>query len=486
MLRSMNRASSLGALTALMAVTTSIPTGCASQRPDRLASEEREESVAMLASVSPQRLRRDVETLAAFGTRHTLSETESDTRGIGAARRWTKQAFEEAADNSWRTGDQRVRVEFDSHMIPPDGRRIPREVEVVNVVATIPGVMPEARDRLYYVLSHLDSRASDPLDAESDAPGANDSASGVAMMIELMRVLSPMRLDSTIVLVATSGEEQGLYGARYHAQEAHERGRDIRAVLNNDTVGDPYGIFPRNARPGDPHHGDVEFARKNIRVFAEGVPAAADATVVRTISRLGAENDSPPRTLARYITNTVSAYPREAVPIDAWVIYRNDRFLRGGDHTPFVRLGYPAVRLTVPFENYDRQHQDVRVEDGVRYGDLPEYIDEDYLADVTRLNASVLVHLTNGPSSPPDTRVIVAELTNDSTLRWSESPEPDVAGYEVVWRETTAPNWQWVKDVGDVTEATIDLSKDNFLFGVRAYDEEGYRSPVAFPQAATE
>jgi len=282
--------------------------------------------------------------------------------------------------------------------------------------------------------------------------------------------MSPRRFDSTIVLMATSGEEQGLHGAREHAQKQVARGADIRAVLNNDTVGDPTNPSGPDA-PGE------------VRVFSEGLPPNASADDAGAIRRLGAENDSTSRQLARYVAEIASLYGAEVKPR---LIYRHDRFLRGGDHTPFNELGIAAVRFVEVHENYDRQHQDVRVEDGVRYGDLPEHVDPEYLAGVTRLNLATLAHLANAPSVPGSARVIVADLTNDTTIRWERSPEPDVAGYEIVWRDTTSPVWQHSHDAGDVSEATINLSKDNWIFGVRAYDEDGYRSPVAPLAAARE
>ncbi|MCC5822568.1 MAG: M20/M25/M40 family metallo-hydrolase [Phycisphaerales bacterium] len=424
----------------------------------------------VMAAIDPANLRQWVDRLAEFGTRHTLSDTESDTRGIGAARRWVAAEFERVTADSGRTGDLAVRVEFDPHAVPADGRRLVRDAEVVNVVCTIPGADPASRNRLYYVLAHLDSRASDPNDFTSDAPGANDDASGVAALIELARVLSRERLDSTIVLMATSGEEQGLFGARLHAQAAKAAGKDIRAVLNNDTIGDPTG--PRTVK-------------NEVRVFSEGLPLellTLDpnrlSAAVRQIRNLGAESDGQSRQLARYIHEIGELH---RAPVRAKMVFRPDRFLRGGDHTPFNELGFPAVRFTELYDSYDRQHQDIRVEGGVQYGDLPEFVDADYLADVTRLNAIALVHMANAPSIPANARIIVAELTNDTTLRWDPSPEPDVAGYEIVWRDTASPVWQHRQDVGNRTEGTVPRTKDNSTFGVRAYDRRGYRSPVAFP-----
>lgn len=434
------------------------------QTPDRV-----------VASIDPANLRAAVDTLAGFGTRHTLSDTASTTRGIGAARAWVAGQFEAATANSGRSGDLTCRIEFDTHAVEADGRRITRPVEVVNVVCTIPGADPSSRDRLYYVLAHLDSRATDVNNAEIDAPGANDDGSGVAALIELARVISAERLDATVVLMATSGEEQGLYGARLHAQAAKAAGKNIRAVLNNDMIGDPTG--PR-------------LVCNEVRVFSEGLPLemfSQDperiATAVRQIRSLGAESEGPSRQLARYI-HSIGELHR--APVRAKLILRPDRFLRGGDHTPFNETGFPAVRFTEMYDKHDRQHQDLRTDNGVAYGDVASAVDEGYLADVTRLNAAVLVHIANAPSTPTNARIIVAELTNSTTLRWDASPEPDVAGYEIVWRDTAALNWEHAQDVGTSTEGTVPRTKDNSTFGVRAYDRDGYRSPVAFPLPAQE
>lgn len=421
--------------------------------------------------IQADRMRADIQALANFGTRHTLSETQSDIRGIGAARRWIAKQFENAVASA---GNTTATVAFDAHRHEPDGRRLNQPVDIVNVVCTIPGSMPEARGRLYYVMGHYDSRASDVMDATSDAPGANDDGSGVAALLELARVLADAKLDATIVLMATAGEEQGLLGAGDHAKALNEAESDVRAVLNNDMVGDPTG-------PG----GLV--ATDRVRIFSEGLPAVAfdgrdaDAQVLASIRRLATESDAPSRQLARYIAEVGRVH---SMPVQPMLIFRPDRFLRGGDHTPFNELGFAAVRFTHVYEDYSRQHQDIRVNDGTAYGDVPEHVDAEYLANVTRLNAATLVHLCNAPSAPTNARIIVAELTNDTTLRWDASPEPDVAGYQVVWRATTASDWEELKDVGKITEATIDLSKDNWFFGVRAYDHDGYLSPVVTPHAA--
>lgn len=488
------RPAPLLALHALLALLTAGLAGCGG--PDRPAaldpetepgeaevsfaeSERRTESGAVpqgpppaqveevLREVDAERLRESVDTLAGFGTRHTFSETESDVRGIGAARRWIRDRLEEAAAGA---GGERMTVELESHRIEPDGRRVTRPVEVVNVVAVLPGAMAESRDRRYYVVGHYDSRASDPFDAESDAPGANDDASGTAVVLELARVMAPRTWDSTLVFLATAGEEQGLLGARAHAGRAASRGWDVRGVLSNDIVGDP------TAPSGHDY-------RERVRVFSEALPAELPPERLAEVRRLGAENDSPSRELARFASRVAARHRTGVRPMP---VFRIDRFLRGGDHSAFNDLGFPAVRFTEVAETYARQHQDVREEDGVSYGDLPEHVDETYLAGVARLNAAVLGHLANAPAPPAEARIVAAELTDDTTLRWRRGAEPDLAGYEVVWRPTDTPYWQESRDVGDVVEITLPLSKDNYFFGVRAYDRGGYRSPVAFPAAARE
>ncbi len=423
---------------------------------------------AMLAEISGDRMKQDVIALTGFGTRHTLSDTESATRGIGAARRWIKAELERDAAAAGRTGDEAMKVSFDSHIVQPDGKRVTRATEVVNVMAVLPGSLAQAASRRYYVIGHYDSRRSDPLDATGDSPGANDDASGSSVVLELARVMSRRRHDATLVFMTTAGEEQGLLGAKAHAAAARDAGADIRGVLNNDIVGDP------TAPSGAVH-------RDRVRVFSEGVPDQPSPEALAQLRRMAAESDSPSRQLARYVAE-VAAWHR--LDVQPQLIFRLDRFLRGGDHSAFNASGYPAVRFTVVEEHYNRQHQDVRMEGGVAYGDLPAFVDGSYLGGVARVNGAALMHLANAPSPPPDARIVTAELANDTTLRWSASPEPDVAGYEVLWRETTSGLWQHVRDVGPVTEARLAMSKDNWYFAVRAYDKDGYRSPAAFPGAA--
>ena len=415
----------------------------------------------LLASVRPARMGEDVARLAGFGTRHTLSDTTSKDRGIGAARTWIRDELARVPG---------VDVSLEAHVVPADGKRIPRDTEIVDVVGVIPGAMPAAAARRYYVVGHYDSRVADVMDATSDAPGANDDASGVAVVLEIARVLAGTKLDATVVLLATAGEEQGLYGARAHAHLAREQHKDIRAVLNDDIVGDP----------SDPSGGTHDRA---IRVFSGGIPPNATPAEIAEIRKLGAENDSPSRELARFVSDVAI---EDGLELSPELVFRADRFLRGGDHMAFLDEGFPAaIRFTTVAETFARQHADVRVEGGTRTGDQPEHVDPAYLARVARLEAAVLVHLASAPSSPPNARVDTSGLTNDSTLAWDASPEPDVAGYEIVWRLTTEPLWTHAVDVGAALRGTIPISKDDVVLGVRAYDAEGWRSPVTFARAAS-
>ncbi|MBL8747039.1 MAG: M20/M25/M40 family metallo-hydrolase [Phycisphaerae bacterium] len=467
--------------------------GCAHQHPDRPlggrgvtppANPVRAMVRGATENVSPARLRADIDRLVSFGTRHTMSDRASDTRGVGAAARWIKSEFDKAAADRARLGLPAMHVSLEPHTLEPDGRRIDAPVEIQNVVAVIPGRLEASgQAERIYISGHYDSRNGNEMDRTGDAPGANDDASGTAVAIELCRVLATREFDHTLVFVAFDAEEAGLYGSRKHVEQAVAENARIRAVLNNDIVGDPTSPDGRETRT-------------LIRLFSEGLQAGpiggdsiggrpgsgAGATIER-LRREGALGDSSSRQLARYVYETAWQHRTDVRPI---IIFRADRFLRGGDHTPFHDAGYPAVRFTEVHEDYNRQHQDVKVESGVRFGDEPQFVDANYLAGVARLNAAAAVCLASAPTAPADARIITAALDNTTTLRWSRSPDPDTAGYEIVWRETTSPVWNYVMDARNATEATINISKDNVFFGVRAYDREGYRSLVSFAYAARE
>ncbi len=442
---------------AVLAALLALPSLAAADPLDR-----NPEIAAVVSEVSPARIEHTIRTLVSFGTRNSLSDTTSETRGIGAARRWIKSELERCS----RESGGRLQVEFDPHHVET-GSRIPHPVDIVNVVATLPGLQPESRDRIYVVSGHYDTMPSHPIDGEKDAPGANDDASGTAVSMELACVMARHRFDATLVFMTVAGEEQGLYGSTGFATAAKEKGLDIAGMLDNDIVG--------NTRSAE---GAIDQGR--VRLFAQGVPPAKEPTAEQLrMLHTGGENDFPPRELARAVARAARMY----VPgLRVQLVWRRDRYLRGGDHIPFLEAGYPAVRFTEPVEDWHHQHQDVRVEDGIQYGDLPQFVDFGYVAQVARVNGAALASLALAPAVPHEVRIEALKLENDTTLRWAANREPDLAGYRIVWRDTTAPDWQHAKDVGNVTRATLPgVSKDNFVFGVQAYDRDGNVSPAAYP-----
>lgn len=426
--------------------------GLHGQPPDR-------DLKALLREIDPHRIGTIVTRLAAFGTRHTLSSQDDPERGIGAARDWIREQLERYAAAS----GGRMTVELQSFIQPP-GPRIPTPTRITNVVATLRGERDPGR--LYVVTGHYDSRATDVMDATSDAPGADDDASGVAVVMELARVMATRRTEATLVFAAVAGEEQGLFGSDHLAQQYKDAGVDVQAMFSNDIVG-----------TGDAHDGTVADPR-TVRLFVEGVPTSETPAQASTRQSVGGENDGPSRQLGRFVKD-VAENPQTGMKVR--VIWRRDRYLRGSDHISFLLRGYPAARLTEPRENFAHEHQNVRVENGVQYGDLVEFCDFFYIARVARVNAAALWSLAQAPGTPKGVVIDTTQLTNETTLRWQPSTSADLASYEVVWRETTAPDWQHVLAVGNVTTVTIDLSKDNVFFGVRAVDRDGHRSPVAAP-----
>ena len=416
---------------------------------------------AIVREISPQRIQAYVEKLVSFGTRHTMSDTESDTRGIGAARRWIKAELE-------RCGAGRLDVQFQSH-VHPVASRISRPTEIVNVVATLPGTQPASRDRYYVVSGHYDSRVTDVMNATADAPGANDDASGTAAVMEMACVMARHKFDASLVFMTVAAEEQGLYGSGDYAAKAKAAGMNIAGMLNNDIIGSSHD-----------EHGKLD--NTHVRLFAEGVPPVKETTpALRTLLQTGGENDSVTRRLARHIKETGERY----VPgFNVDIIYRRDRYLRGGDHSPFLDAGYAAVRFTEPHEDFDHQHQDLRTQNGKKIGDLVEYVDPAYVAQVARVNAASLASLALAPAAPQEVKVKTANLDNGTDLAWKANTEPDLAGYRIVWRDTTSPVWQGAQFVGNVTNFRVDLSKDNLLFGVQAVDKDGNVSPVTYPLPA--
>jgi len=418
---------------------------------------------AVVSEVSPARIEATIRKLASFGTRNSFSDTESATRGIGAARRWIKSQLEECS----RAAGGRLQVAFDTHHVE-SGPRIPRAVDFVNVVATLPGDQPESRDRIYLVSGHYDSMPTDPVDGSSDAPGANDDASGSAVSMELACVMARHHFDATLVFMTVSGEEQGLYGSRLWVEDAKKKGLQVAGMLDDDIVG---GSRARDGR----------LERDRLRVFAEGIPANKEnSDDVVTALRTGGENDLPTRQLARFVKETGERYVG-GMKVD--VHWRRDRYFRGGDHFSFLEAGYPAVRFTEPNENWNHQHQNVRMENGIQYGDLPEFVDFAFVAQVARVNGAALAALALAPATPTGVEMEVRPYQVETTMRWKANPEPDVAGYRVVWRETAASDWQHSRDVGLVTQATLpDVLKDDYQFGVQAYDRDGNVSVAAYPK----
>jgi len=415
--------------------------------------------VEIIQKISADSIKRNIEKLVSFYTRHSLSDTISQNRGIGAARRWIKSELERYS----RESGGRLKVEFDE-FIAPAGPRVPKPTKMANVIATLPGKI--YKDKVYIVSAHYDSRAGDALDSTGFAPGANDDGSGTAAVLELARVLSKYEFDFTIMFVLFAGEEQGLLGSRHLAKKLKDSGIVVLGVLNNDIIGNTEG-----------GNGIVDNTR--VRVFSEGLPISRDESMLRLITQVGLENDSPSRQLARYFKEVAERY-LDNFQIE--LIFRRDRFLRGGDHTPFNEQGFPAVRISEMNENYARQHQNVRTEKGVKYGDLPEFVDYEYCANITRANASVLYHLANAPHPPQNPVIKISELEYDTTLKWDLNTEGDLMGYNICIRGTTSPLWEKKIFVGKVNEFTLkNVSKDNFIFGIQAVDLDGNESLIVIP-----
>ena len=417
----------------------------------------------IIDAASPERIEADIRTLVGFGTRNTMSDTLSDTRGIGAARRWIKEEFDRisaACGGCLEVSFQRSLVEGN-----PQGR-IREDTWVVNVVAILRG---ETEPDRYVIMSgDIDSRASDTSDGEVDAPGANDNASGMAGVIEAARIVSAQRpYAASVVFVGLSGEEQGLWGGQHMAAVAVEEGWSITGVLNNDMIGNIEGI-------------DGVIDNSVFRVFSEATPLPEFQPDRWSYRTLGGEVDGPSRQLARYVDRITDTY---FTNLDAKMVYRLDRFGRGGHHRPFNDAGFPGVRIMEAHEQYERQHQDIRVENGVAYGDVIEGVDFDFASRLTAVNATVLAALAWAPPAPANVQIGGA-VRPSTTLAWDAADHPDLVGYRIYWRDTTVPQWEHSRFVGMVDRFTLEnLVIDNYLFGVAAVSRSGTESVVAFPSA---
>jgi hypothetical protein len=414
---------------------------------------------AALQQISAQRIQANIEKLVSFGNRSTLSAQDEASiaarRGIGAAREWIKAEFERYSKDCGGC----LEVKTDSFTEQPT-ERIAKPTDITNVYAVLKGTDTASAKRIVLVTGHYDSRNSDNFNVTDAAPGANDDGSGTAVSLECARVLSKMKFPATIIFLTVAGEEQGLNGSRHFAKMAKEQAWDIEAVLNNDIVG------------GDKN---PDQDRSVVRVFSEGLPAAATEQEIQRIRSLGGESDSTSRELARYIADVSRTYDTGVKPM---LIFRLDRYLRGGDHSAFNQQGFAAIRFTELREDFHHQHQNVRTENGIEYGDLPKFVDYDYVEHVARLNAATLASLALAPAPPANVHLLVKGLENTSTLTWEASP--GAAGYEVLWRATSAPEWEHVVKAGD-TKITLPISKDESIFAVRVVDQAGHRSLPVVP-----
>ncbi len=414
----------------------------------------------IIQDISSERIEKDIRTLAGFGTRSTLSDTVSATRGIGAARRWIKAEFERISAQC----NGCLEVFYQRNLVKGDTTtRIKEDTWVVNVVAIKKG--NQFPNRYVIMSGDIDSRATNVLDGEIDAPGANDNASGMAGTIEAARVLSKYSFNSSIVFAGLSGEEQGLFGGRFMAQEAKKKDWEIIGVLNNDMIGNIEGL-------------DGVIDNSSFRVFSEPTPVTESERERRMRRFYGGEVDGVSRQLARYVHKMTATYMTN---LKAIMIYRLDRFGRGGHHKPFNDEGFAGVRIMETHENYVRQHQDIRIENGIAYGDVIEGVNFEYAAKLTGVNAITLAGLAWAPPSP--TNVKIGGIVEPSTrLVWDKMEDENIAGFKVYWRDTTAPQWQYSRFVGNVNEITLEnIIIDNFLFGVAAVGENGNESVVAFP-----
>lgn len=448
----------------IMVLATNVGFGLAQTKPTaRRTAPVRNRTIAnVVREIDARNIEATIRKLVSFGTRNTLSEQNDPRRGIGAARDWLYAEFLKAAEPS----GGRMTVEKQSYE-QAKAARVPQPTIITNVVATLKGSQPQSTDRLYVVSGHYDSMCNTPTDAKCDAPGANDDASGTAAVLEMARVMAKYEFDATIIFMAVAGEEQSLLGSTHFAEQAKQKNWNVDAMFTNDIVGNTLG-------------GNGIRDRGTVRVFSEGVPSNETTAEATTRRSVGGENDSASRQLARFIKEIADTFVPQ---LKVMLVYRRDRYGRGGDHIPFLERGYPAVRFTEVNEEFRHQHQNVRIENGVQFGDLPEFVDFAYVANVARVNAASLAALALAPSRPKGVTILSQRLSNDTDLKWDTNTEPDLAGYEIVWRDTTAALWTNSKAVGSVTSFTMKgMSKDNYFFGVRAIDKDGNRSAVTYPK----
>lgn len=418
----------------------------------------------MVLEISSERIEQDIRTLVDFHTRHNLSDQNNPTQGIGAAWNWIKAEMEKSVPES----NGRLSVVLEPYTVGGEGERISHEVHLKNVVATLKGIDP-SDDRIFVISAHMDSRVEGDNDSTSFAPGADDDGSGVAAILELVRIMSKHEFPGTIVFMAVSGEEHGLYGATHMAQKAKDENWNLVAMLNNDMIG--------NSSSSETELRD----NMRVRVFSEGVPAFETEAMARLRAYTAGENDGKARQLARYIKEVGERYVDQ---LTVSLIYRNDRFGRGGDHTPFCKQGFTAVRICEYNENYDRTHKTPRVENGVQLGDLPEYVDFEYVRKNAGINLATLANLASAPYEPENVGIVVRGLTNKTTILWN-APEKGKkpAGYYILMRETSQPTWERKIFVTE-TEVTLPYSKDNYFFAVQSVDADGHESLPVFPGVA--
>jgi hypothetical protein len=436
-------------------------------KPASLAGTPDAAVQAIVKEVSADRIRATITKLASFKNRNTVGSANADLEkqgiGIVAASKWIESELKRYSQECGGC----LEVKTDS-FVTPVSQRILQPTTLTNVYAVLKGTDPQNAGRMYLVTGHYDSFfAADMQNVTDPAPGANDDASGAAVSLECARVLSKHKFPATLIFLTVAGEEQGLLGSEHFAKMAKSLGWDLEGVLNNDIVG------------GNTTPGDVGQRKDVVRVFSEGVPDAATDQQLTALKNLGGENDSASRQLARFIRQAADQYlPRSFQP---YLVYRRDRYLRGGDHTSFNKEGFAAVRFTEWREDFHHQHQKPRIENGVQYGDLLEFVDFDYVANVARVNAATLAELASSPAPPANVRLQTQQLENDSTIKWDAAPGGMAAGYEVLMRATDSPNWESARDAGNGTQVTVPESKDNVIFAIRSVDAKGHHSLPVLP-----